>query len=129
MGEVAFLDNQGVVDAYTNIDERYRIGLDQAKPFSLQLTSNKAIASEVRAFLNNAHNSVFVLAGWIDQAVLEVKSIGDSFLTCALACDEYRPDQGGDMGIYLISDDKEEILEVGLSTELGRLWIAVHRNS
>ena len=129
MSDLSFLTNEGIAGVYTICEEIYHTGLDQTKPYSQQVIKDPDIRRAIDEFEAKANRNEYVLAGWIDQAVLEIKATDQTFLACAALTDEYRPDQGGDSGIYLISQDGNEVLEIGMSKEIGRLWVSTYMKS
>jgi len=118
-----FLTDFGVSEEY-NSKELYHLGLSENIPYSEQVENDDQIQSLIETYKNKG---VFILAGWIDQAVLEIKGIYQTLELCLEQLDTYRPDQEGDIGIYQDITEKQEILEVGFSKEIGRLWVTIYK--
>lgn len=123
---VSFLSDSGVTAPFNDRSELVRLSLDQTRSFSDQLKANPEVMAIVQPFLDNTEDGGVTLAGWIDQAVLEVKLQKATFSDCLTQADTYRPDQNGDLGIYVLSHDRNKLLAIEFSPGDGHLTVSMY---
>jgi hypothetical protein len=117
---IGFIDYGGVAQEYSKRHELYRTVLDETCSYSSQVFGNSTIAEMITLFREEVVCRRIVLAGWIDQVVPDVQLVSETSAVTeefSLKLDNYRPDQGGDIGVFFCGDDDEELLEIGLSRD------------
>ena len=151
---VSFLDPGGVIDEYSK-QELYRTGLyyPEIHSYSSQVFGDGPIADTLASYCANVVKARslltggikqpvadeivsfceitvckrIVLVGWIDGAVVEIRCVSVSPLEISDLLDEYRPDQGGPIGVYFCGDGDNDLLEIYLDMEIGRISVFLYR--
>ncbi len=105
--------------------------LSSLEPLSVQWLNAPAVQAAVGTLLDKNRVLEMVIAGWVEQEVLEFHCVrqGDrSCLTQVLdVVDMYRPDQDGDICFYLADIEYQQVLATTFSFEDATISAATYR--
>jgi|GEM_PF-3012000 hypothetical protein len=124
---------QGVSQEFEMIRDLVTRSLRRDQSLQNQLMSEEPIRNAVELLFQKYQRLEIVIAGWIDQAVLEFHSSlqGDNRCLSKMLdqLDAYRPDQNGDMCFYLADLDYNQVLATVISFEDGVISTKSYRRS
>ncbi len=124
---------QGVSQEFEVIRDLVTRSLRRDQSLQNQLMSEEPIRNAVELLFQKYQRLEIVIAGWIDQAVLEFHSSlqGDNRCLSKMLdqLDAYRPDQNGDMCFYLADLDYNQVLATVISFEDGVISTKSYRRS
>lgn len=124
---------QGVSQEFEVIRDLVSRSLRRDQSLQNQLMSEGPIRNAVELLFQKYQRLEIVIAGWIDQAVLEFHSSlqGDNRCLSKMLdqLDAYRPDQNGDMCFYLADLDYNQVLATVISFEDGVISTKCYRRS
>ena len=113
--------SSGVSDAYCVVQHILVQPLSERDSISKQLTRESRITDVIDQMFSRHSRLQLVLAGWIDQAVLEVRRCLQGDVRCLPLMfnelDLYRADQNGDICFYLADIPHSEVLAMEVSFE------------
>lgn len=116
----AFLSHEGTIDEPYRRELLLQKKLETDIPFSQQIYGDPIILENIYRGFPLTEKPDYVLAGWIDNAVLEIHSACEGYIRdnpfrrLKLPLDTYRPDQNGSMGLYVATQDWRTVLEIDL---------------
>ncbi len=124
---------QGVSQEFEVVRELVTKKLRRDQSLQSQLTCDQTIQSAIESFFEKYQRLEIVIAGWVDQAVLEFHASLQGDKRCLPKMlgqlDAYRPDQNGDMCFYLADLDYDQVLATMISFEDGTISIRSYRRS
>ena len=97
--------------------------LHREQSLQRQLMDEELVHKAVESLFEKHFRLEIVIAGWIDQAVLEFNAClrGDERCLPKMleSLDEYRPDQNGDVCFYVADLDYNDVIATMISFEIG----------
>ncbi len=128
-----FLTDSAVSDAYVPVREILVKRLDTSESVRHQLIRERGVTDAIDLMFATHTRLQVVVAGWVDQAVLEIHRELQGDLRClsnALSeLDVYRADQNGGVCFYLTDLAHSEVLAAMLSFEDGTMIARQYRRS
>ena len=122
---------QGVSQEFELVQELVSKKLRSDQLLQIQLMCEPAIQSAIESLFEEHQRLEIVIAGWIDQAVLEFHSSlqGDNLCLRKMfdELDAYRPDQNGDICFYLADLEYNHVLATVVSFEDGAISTKSYR--